>query len=770
MAKKQFARTFGQDLMRGEHVVGQGRTETASLKGGLTHGTTMHPYDGQGRQPNDGLLLPPSAADPNFYPQKREVEHRLGRELSTAEYLAEFYTPPEGSTLPASGTSIFDPVLCELAYRWFCPPGGMILDPFAGGSVRGVVAGRLGRRYVGIELRPEQVAANRAQAHIAGDGPAPDWRVGDARALAELAADVEADFVFSCPPYWNLEVYSDDPADLSTLGREEFFAAQAGIVAAAVARLKPDRFAAWVVGDVRDKDGGYVNLPGRTVEAFEAAGARFYNEAILVTAAGSLPIRAGKQFSTTRKLGKTHQQMLVFVKGDPRRATAAVGPVDFADPDADEQAAPAADPEPAPAAQRIKVSAAWLSRKHDCTLAGIHARCNGGCCYGNAFWPGKSGAREMPDGRRACDHLGPAGCVLPPADKPVTCLLYPLMINNHGTVVLHHRATFGTGVCKGNHGNGPPVVDALRDNLTELFGAEQYARVRADVLAGRDSWLDVPPAVAAARAREVIEEAENRVPTRRSLAGAPPDNTPALTPVEAFGEVWAKRDDLYRIAGVPGGKVRTCWALAQGAPGLVTAGSRASPQVNIVAHIARRLGVPCRVHTPQGELSPEVLMAQAAGAEVIQHKAGYNNVIVARAREDAQARGWREIPFGMECQEAVEQTRRQVADLPAGVRRVVVPVGSGMSLAGILWGLADAGLEIPVLGIVVGADPAKRLDKFAPPGWRDRAELRPAGMDYHAACADSLPGLSLDPHYEAKCVKHLNPGDLFWVVGVRASL
>ena len=38
------------------------------------------------------------------------------------------------------GTSIFDPVLCELAYRWWCPPGGTVLDPFAGGSVRGLVA------------------------------------------------------------------------------------------------------------------------------------------------------------------------------------------------------------------------------------------------------------------------------------------------------------------------------------------------------------------------------------------------------------------------------------------------------------------------------------------------------------------------------------------------------------------------------------------------------------------------------------------------------
>lgn len=227
-----------------------------------------------------------------------------------------------------SGTSIFDPVLCEIAYRWFCPQGGTVLDPFAGGSVRGIVASRLGRHYVGVELRGEQVAANAAQLDLAGD-PAPEWRLGDSRNIATIAGDVEADLVFSCPPYWNLEQYSDDPSDLSNMGREDFFAAYAAIIRDTVTRLRDDRFAVWVIGDVRDDAGCFVNLPGRTIEAFEAAGARFYNDAILVTAVGSLPVRVGRQFVASRKLGRTHQNVLVFVKGDPRKATEACGAVEF---------------------------------------------------------------------------------------------------------------------------------------------------------------------------------------------------------------------------------------------------------------------------------------------------------------------------------------------------------------------------------------------------------------------------------------------------------
>lgn len=229
----------------------------------------------------------------------------------------------------SSGTSIFDPVLCELAYRWFCPPGGTVLDPFAGGSVRGIVASKLDRQYVGCELRAEQVAANRLQADEICEDPMPVWIEGDSRNIAKLCADVQADLVFSCPPYADLEVYSDDPQDLSTLGYAEFRKAYAAIIKETCSLLKPDRFACFVVGDVRDKKGFYYGFPWHTIQAFDDAGLRLYNEAVLVTAVGSLPIRVGKQFQSSRKLGKTHQNILVFCKGDPVKATKAIGEVDF---------------------------------------------------------------------------------------------------------------------------------------------------------------------------------------------------------------------------------------------------------------------------------------------------------------------------------------------------------------------------------------------------------------------------------------------------------
>ena len=218
------------------------------------------------------------------------------------------------------GVSIFDPVVCELAYRWHTLPGDRILDPFAGGSVRGIVASTLARWYVGIDLRGEQIEANEAQAHLGSD-IAPRWIQGDSARLSDhLDPADEFDLVFSCPPYADLEVYSDNPRDLSRMPYEEFRDAHARIIAAATARLRNDRFAAWVISDVRDKRGAYRGLVVDTIRAFEAAGLSFHNDAVLLDQVGTAAVRAERPFRATRKLTRVHQHLLIFVKGDAKRA------------------------------------------------------------------------------------------------------------------------------------------------------------------------------------------------------------------------------------------------------------------------------------------------------------------------------------------------------------------------------------------------------------------------------------------------------------------
>ena len=68
------------------------------------------------------------AGPSNFY-----SKDKVSKPTSVEKGLAFGETPNyDGSERSVSGTSIFDPVLCEIAYRWFSPAGGLILDPFAG--------------------------------------------------------------------------------------------------------------------------------------------------------------------------------------------------------------------------------------------------------------------------------------------------------------------------------------------------------------------------------------------------------------------------------------------------------------------------------------------------------------------------------------------------------------------------------------------------------------------------------------------------------------
>jgi len=218
-------------------------------------------------------------------------------------------------------SSIFDPVLCELAYQWFNIPKGKILDPFAGGSVRGIVAAKLGFEYLGNDLREEQIQANRENAkEVLQDNEIyPTWTVGDSKNIDRIAQGYKADLIFSCPPYADLEVYSDNPNDISNMEYKDFLTTYKEIIRKSCEMLNEDRFAVFVVGEVRDKKGFYRNFVSDTIMAFWNCGVILYNEMILVNAIGSLPIRAGKYFNASRKIGKTHQNVLVFYKGDPKK-------------------------------------------------------------------------------------------------------------------------------------------------------------------------------------------------------------------------------------------------------------------------------------------------------------------------------------------------------------------------------------------------------------------------------------------------------------------
>ena len=218
------------------------------------------------------------------------------------------------SSKTITGTSIFDPVLCEIIYNWFCTDGGIVFDPFAGGSVRGIVAEMLGRNYIGIDLSEKQVDANQINADKLGVCPA--WHCNDSRNADQYISDESADLVFSCPPYHNLEKYSDHPLDLSNMNYSDFLEAYREIISISCRKLKENRFSVFVVGDIRDSKGAYRDFISDTKLLFQDCGLCLYNEIILLNQLCTAPLRAGQPFAKYRKVAKVHQNVLVFYKGD----------------------------------------------------------------------------------------------------------------------------------------------------------------------------------------------------------------------------------------------------------------------------------------------------------------------------------------------------------------------------------------------------------------------------------------------------------------------
>jgi DNA modification methylase len=221
----------------------------------------------------------------------------------------------------APGTSQFDPALAELLIQWFSTEGDDICDPFCGGSVRGIVASRKKRHYFGFDVYEKQIEANKEDLHLANKEFAPVWEVGSSLEKMRFIPDHSFDFVFTCPPYWNLEIYGASDDDISNLSWPDFIAALSEVINLSYRKLDDDRFFCIVVGDVRDKDGFLKPLLSSVVQLAEEANFKLYNHLVTADIIGSGAMIMKQRFSVSRKVVSKHQHCLVFIKGNPKTAT-----------------------------------------------------------------------------------------------------------------------------------------------------------------------------------------------------------------------------------------------------------------------------------------------------------------------------------------------------------------------------------------------------------------------------------------------------------------
>lgn len=137
--KKSSGYFYDQDAIREEHTT---FTEKSKMKGGRNHFGKKNSTPEKGKNSGNSNLHD-GRWDQAFHPKGRNKRTVWNVPLSKFRD-AHFAVFPE---------KLIEP--CILAG---CPKGGLVLDPFFGAGTTGVVANRLNRKYLGLEINKEYAA------------------------------------------------------------------------------------------------------------------------------------------------------------------------------------------------------------------------------------------------------------------------------------------------------------------------------------------------------------------------------------------------------------------------------------------------------------------------------------------------------------------------------------------------------------------------------------------------------------------------------------
>ena len=265
----------------------------------------------------------------------------------------------------------------------------------------------------------------------------------------------------------------------------------------------------------------------------------------------------------------------------------------------------------------------------------------------------------------------------------------------------------------------------------------------------------------------------------------------SLSPVEQYGNFFVKREDLFRLGAVNGGKLRQALYLMvdakeKGALTFMTGSSYLSPQLPIVATVARELNTPAHLFTGA---SPRTYteshygkVALAAGAEVHYSRCARNNALYADIRKYSPRLP---SPFiieqgmtSMDDRHYFDLLSRQVSNCPDAENFVII-CGSAMNSIGVLHGIAKYGKRyknILLLGVAPNRNNkiqavAQKLGLSIPAYTYIDAHSRLPGYKYENTYSESIGNIKLHPRYEAKAMRFLRRRRMaeasthFWIGG-----
>ena len=273
-----------------------------------------------------------------------------------------------------------------------------------------------------------------------------------------------------------------------------------------------------------------------------------------------------------------------------------------------------------------------------------------------------------------------------------------------------------------------------------------------------------------------------------------------LTPVEEYGGIYYKRDDLYKpFDDVPlsGGKVRQACSLVldnyehikNDCDGLIaTPTALSSPQGIIIARVAKEFGFRSMVlygATNKQSLRkhPIAIHTLYLGATInCEAKLGFDSVIQAHL-EKRMNEGLKcfNVKFGINLNAnpnaIIKAIGHQVQNIPNDLDTLVIPCGSAITACGILWGLHYYGKTVKKIYLIqiAGKSRLTVINKASATLGIDFPQfefIEDKTHKYNKHVRLPFGGGYLDPIYEGKAYdymqKHIDTNGksvLFWIVG-----
>jgi len=225
--------------------------------------------------------------------------------------------------LPNLKYSEFNPDVAERIVRYWSQEGDLIVDPFGGRATRAIVSIRLKRNYIGYEIAPstyrftnERLDYVRGMSEYIFDF---DNALGEAKIVLGNGCrmlDVEdksADFIFTCPPYHDVEKYESVENQLSDIKEYEDFLEKISLCVQNCYRvLRSGKFCVWVVADWR-RQGDFQCFHKDCIDIFLKHGFKLWDIIISMVHSPFIHLGVGR-CEEEKYTSKAHEYILVFKK------------------------------------------------------------------------------------------------------------------------------------------------------------------------------------------------------------------------------------------------------------------------------------------------------------------------------------------------------------------------------------------------------------------------------------------------------------------------